>query len=55
MMKTLNYYNGADRAIFSVIHIFAVIRTSSALCYRVSFYRPVNEGFHSKRQSVKVA
>ena len=55
MMKRLNCYNGADRAIFPVIFIFAVIRTSSALCHRVSFYRTVNAGFRSKRQSVNVA
>jgi hypothetical protein len=53
MIKTLDCFNGADRAIFSVIFIFALIRTSSALCI-VSFYRTVNAGFHSKRQSVNV-
>ena len=54
MMKTLNCYFGAHRAIFPIILIFAVIRTS-ALYHRVSFYRTVNAGFHSKRQPVNAA
>jgi len=32
VMKTLVCFKSADRAIFPVILIFAVIRTSSALC-----------------------
>ena len=34
--------------------IFALIRTSSALCI-VTIYRTVNAGFHSKGQSVNAA
>lgn len=36
MMKTMDCFNGAERAIFPAITIFALIRTSSALCIESS-------------------